>query len=319
MRIWPLLLALAGPAQAVELQLPPGARMTAERNTGPDRYAAPTGVLADQTVPMVAVDGAVARAAWRIDTGGLTSLQVMTPLRAQLEAAGYRIVLDCAAAACGGYDFRFAIEVLPGPNMYVNIRDYHVMTALRGPEDAPEAVVSLLASVTDGAAFLQVIDVNQQDAAATPEADVPPDDDVTGDVTPDTIQAPAQDMAQALAQTLARDGHVALAGLDFDVGTSSLGAGPSPSLAALAELLRAQPDVRVALVGHTDNAGTLEINAALSRDRARAVRTRLIEGYGIAPERLDAAGVGYLAPLTTNATSQGREENRRVEVVLLAQ
>jgi len=75
--------------------------------------------------------------------------------------------------------------------------------------------------------------------------------------------------------------------------------------------------MRIALVGHTDTVGGLQGNIALSRERAQAVRQRLIDDYDIAPERVEAEGTGYLAPLATNRTAEGREANRRVEAVLL--
>ena len=56
---------LAAPAAALELALPSTARLTAERNTAPDRYAAPVGVYAEGQVARVNVDGSVRRAAWR--------------------------------------------------------------------------------------------------------------------------------------------------------------------------------------------------------------------------------------------------------------
>jgi OOP family OmpA-OmpF porin len=69
------------------------------------------------------------------------------------------------------------------------------------------------------------------------------------------------------------------------------------------------------IVGHSDNQGSLEANIALSKRRAEAVRTALIT-RGVAAERLEAHGVGYLAPVSTNLTEAGRTLNRRVELVL---
>ena len=77
--------------------------------------------------------------------------------------------------------------------------------------------------------------------------------------------------------------------------------------------------MRIALVGHTDNIGGLDGNIALSVSRAQAVRERLITQYAISPDRLEARGMGYLSPHTTNTTEAGREANRRVEAVVLAQ
>jgi len=301
-----LLIVLAGAAHAVELRLPAGAQQMIARDTVQDRFSAPVGVFGDGTLPRVTVDGSVARSAWRIDVADLTPLQLMAPLRAQLEAVGFRVVLDCVAADCGGYDFRFASEVLPAPNMYVNIRNYSALTALRGPDDAPSEVVNIIASASTGASFVQLIQAGTE--AAQAEVDV---------VAP--VPATEQTVVQgSLPQGLLGDGHFVLAALDFESGTSALGRGPFAVLENLAEAMRAQPELRIALVGHTDNVGSLDGNIALSISRAQSVRQRLITQYDIAPARLEARGMGYLAPLTTNATEAGREVNRRVEAVVLA-
>lgn len=85
----------------------------------------------------------------------------------------------------------------------------------------------------------------------------------------------------------------------------------------LAGYLTDNPNTRLALVGHTDDTGALQANIAVSKSRAEAVRTRLIDAHGVAPDRIEAQGVGYLSPLTSNATPEGRDLNRRVEAVLL--
>ena len=108
-----------------------------------------------------------------------------------------------------------------------------------------------------------------------------------------------------------------LRGLDFASGEAVLGPGPHADLAALAAFLAQDPETRIALVGHTDNVGALDANIALSQARAEAVRARLIADHGVDGARVEARGVGYLAPVAANDTSEGREINRRVEVVLL--
>jgi OOP family OmpA-OmpF porin len=64
--------------------------------------------------------------------------------------------------------------------------------------------------------------------------------------------------------------------------------------------------------------GTLDSNIALSQARAEAVRMRLIEDHGVAPERVEAHGIGFLAPRAPNRTETGRDLNRRVEAVVIA-
>jgi outer membrane protein OmpA-like peptidoglycan-associated protein len=73
--------------------------------------------------------------------------------------------------------------------------------------------------------------------------------------------------------------------------------------------------MKLHVVGHTANVGTLAFNMTLSKQRADAVVTALVTRYRILAARLDAAGVGSLSPVTTNRTEAGRAKNRRVELV----
>ena len=302
-----LALLLASPAAALELTLPATARLTVERNTAPDRYAAPVGVFDGGAVPTVLVEGDVRRAAWRLEAPGLTPLQVMRPLREQVEAAGYDVVLDCAAAECGGFDFRFATEVLPGPNMYVNLRAFHMLTARKGEDE----VVTLLTSTSASSAYVQIIRAGAGEAGVT--ATLPAPDPGEEAAAPVVVSVSGD-----LATELVARGHVVLGDLDFGSGSAELGPGPFASLSALAAYLAAAPGVRIGLVGHTDSVGSLEANVQLSRRRAQAVRARLIEAHGVEGGRMEAQGMGYLAPVASNLEPAGRDANRRVEAILLS-
>jgi len=313
LKLGALLILLAGAAHAVELRLPTGARQMIARDTVKDQFSAPVAPYTQGTLPVRVIEGPVLRSAWRVDVADLTPLQLIAPLRAQLEAEGFRVVLDCESQVCGGYDFRFETEVLPAPNMYVNLRSYHALTAFLGPQDAPGQAVNIIASSSSGASFVQII----QAGVAAEESAVQPVASVPEGVTP--VSEPPVAEVGSVAQSLTRDGHAVLAALDFESGTSDLGPGPFAVLEELAGAMRTNPDMRIALVGHTDNVGSLEGNVALSVSRARSVRQRMIDAYGIAPARLQAQGMGFLAPYTTNATEDGREANRRVEAVVLAE
>jgi outer membrane protein OmpA-like peptidoglycan-associated protein len=311
-----LFVLLSTPVWAFEFSLPVTARLTVERNTGPDTYTAPIGVFENGAVPMITVEGEVRRSAWRLDSPGLTPFQVMRPLRDQLVAEGFEVVLDCAADICGGFDFRFATETLPGPNMYVNIRAFHFVTGTRDTAGKGAEVVTLLASTAASSAYVQIIHaggLQDEGVAVATDADFP----VTTATSPGTSTGTAQ--GTPLLQDLLRVGHVVLSDLDFATGNTELGPGPFASLEQLAEFLVQEPALRIALVGHTDSVGGLEANIAISRERARAVRQRLIDRYAVAADRLDAEGMRYLAPIASNLDAAGREQNRRVEAVLLSQ
>ncbi|MEM6758584.1 MAG: OmpA family protein [Pseudomonadota bacterium] len=293
-------------AFAVDLELPTAARKTAERDSALARVAVPQGPFANGSVPTVEIDGPVARRAYRLPSQALTPLQIIAPMREQLVAADYDILLDCNQQSCGGFDFRFAIEVLPAPNMYVNIRDYHFISARSGDGDA----VTILASAAQTASYLQTITVGavRANLVAAPVNDAALTDPLV----------PVPELSD-LSRTLLETGSVALDSLEFAVGTTTLSDKSYPEMRDLAELLAARPTLVVALVGHTDTVGALDTNIAVSRARATAVRDRLVAEYDVNPEKVQAAGMGYLSPRASNLTPAGREANRRVEVIIVGE
>lgn len=297
----------AAPVAALDITLPATARQTVARNTSPDVYSAPSGVFQNGAVPTFIIEGEVRRAAWRLESPGLTPLQIMRPLRQQLQAAGLEIILDCASTTCGGFDFRFATETLPGPNMYVNIRRYHFVSAVRKVAGQVTEVVTVLTSTSTSSAYVQIIQAGALDQGGVSIA-------TTAELP--IAQQPVG--ADDLAARLLRDGHVLLADLEFSTGNTNLGPGPYKTLQKLAAFMERRPEMRIALVGHTDTVGGLDGNITISKQRAQSVRQRLASAFGIGLDRMDAEGMGYLAPLTNNLDAKGREQNRRVEAILLS-
>ncbi|MBI6629587.1 OmpA family protein [Pontibaca salina] len=289
----------AGPVRAGDLALPADAQRVTQEVSARDSYAMPIGPHISTGVATRSYEGRVDRQAWRVEKSDLTTLQLLDPLRAQLQEDGYEILFQCKDIACGGFDFRFAIDVIPAPEMYVDVRNYRFLAAARGEGEA----ISLLVSRSRASGFVQIIRV------------APSDEDTSASVAgPISGPATTDDFATQLTST----GYVVLHDLDFQTGADTLGPGPHATLGALASFLQDNAEYRISLVGHTDTVGGLESNIELSRRRAGAVRVRLIEGYGIAAKRIDTEGVGYLAPVASNLTAQGREANRRVEAVLLS-
>jgi outer membrane protein OmpA-like peptidoglycan-associated protein len=122
--------------------------------------------------------------------------------------------------------------------------------------------------------------------------------------------------ADALQTGLKADGKIALYGIYFDTGKAEVKPESKAQLDEIAKLLKVQPALKVFLVGHTDNQGTLDANQALSQQRAQAVADALAKGYQIDARRFMARGVASLAPVASNAEEAGRARNRRVELVL---
>ena len=121
--------------------------------------------------------------------------------------------------------------------------------------------------------------------------------------------------AATMAKDIAATGRVALYGLYFDTDKADLKPESAPSLAEIGKLLKAQPDLKVYIVGHTDNVGGFDYNTSLSQRRAKSVVDQLVQSFGISPDRLKPAGAGLIAPVAPNDDEAGRAKNRRVEIV----
>ncbi|GAC1429966.1 MAG: hypothetical protein NVSMB68_02210 [Thermoanaerobaculia bacterium] len=104
-------------------------------------------------------------------------------------------------------------------------------------------------------------------------------------------------------------------GILFDSGKSALKPGAKRTLTRIAEQLKGDDTIRIAIEGHTDNVGTSMKNQTLSEKRANAVRDFLVK-TGVGSEHVTATGLGEKDPVATNKTQAGRQQNRRVELVI---
>ena len=109
---------------------------------------------------------------------------------------------------------------------------------------------------------------------------------------------------------------IVLRGVNFDFDKSAIRPDARPILDAAIEVLREDPGVRVSVQGYTDGIGTESYNRKLSDRRASAVENYLVAG-GIDAARLSAVGFGKSDPVASNATADGRAQNRRVELRVL--
>jgi len=121
--------------------------------------------------------------------------------------------------------------------------------------------------------------------------------------------------ADEMKRSIADTGKVALYGLYFDTDKDTMRADSAPTMEEIAKLMRANPQMKLRVVGHTDDQGTAAYNLDLSKRRAASVAQQLVSKYGIAASRLDSFGAGLYAPVASNQSEDGRAKNRRVELV----
>lgn len=119
--------------------------------------------------------------------------------------------------------------------------------------------------------------------------------------------------ANQMLDEINRNGFIALY-IQFDTGKWDLKADGQATVREIVAMLKAAPQLKLAIEGHTDNVGTAAANKSLSANRARSVMQAIVAG-GIAAARLSAEGFGAERPVADNRSEEGRAKNRRVELV----
>ncbi len=104
--------------------------------------------------------------------------------------------------------------------------------------------------------------------------------------------------------------------IEFDAGKSDIKTKYNDQIKEVADYMKAHPNAKVAIQGHTDNVGDAGSNLKLSLAPANSVRAYLVNKFGIEPNRVKAVGYGQSRPIATNTTEEGRHKNRRVEAVV---
>jgi outer membrane protein OmpA-like peptidoglycan-associated protein len=134
----------------------------------------------------------------------------------------------------------------------------------------------------------------------------------------DAASARAKSLEEELAALKAKPSPrgmvLTLGDVLFDTGQATLKPGAYPTMEKVANVLKAEPDRRITIEGHTDSVGTDEFNQSLSQRRAAAVETALLE-RGVASNQITAMGKGESFPVASNDNAGGRQQNRRVELI----
>jgi OOP family OmpA-OmpF porin len=215
-------------------------------------------------------------------------LEIYRSYEQSLTRAGFQILYACDGVQCGAGGGAGAQPVFRDPSY---VRRY-LAAKLTRPEG--DVYVSLA--------------VQSQDPRST------------GDTMLDVVEVKPMESkelvdAASLADSVSRTGHAAVYGIYFDTGKAEVKPESGATLKEIAKLLQQDAKLKLYVVGHTDNQGTLESNMDLSMRRANAVIQALSSKYGAAAARMKALGDGPSAPVASNDSEEGRAKNRRVELV----
>jgi len=272
-----------------EFALPVGASRLAVRS-GSNEYVPP---------PSKALEGQVTRILY--DAGVEASvLEVFRNYEKALAKAGFETLYQCKAEACG-WNFIDAPAFKPALREYAfsDLEEgQRFLSAKKTDPEKGDTYVSLWVGKHGTIVFknrtLAEVDVIEVEPLDTDQIVV---------------------KAEKMSEEIGKSGHVSLYGIYFDTDSARLKPSSDPALEEIGKLLKQDPSLKLYVVGHTDNTGTLAHNQTLSEQRARAVVEALVGRYAAQPSALDGRGVGPLAPVASNETEEGRAKNRRVELV----
>jgi OOP family OmpA-OmpF porin len=122
---------------------------------------------------------------------------------------------------------------------------------------------------------------------------------------------------KTLKEQLDETGRIVTHGILFDSGSDKIKAESCKTLADIGQLLTGNPALKLSIEGHTDSDGAADYNLKLSENRAKSVRSYLMQTYAVDGGRLEAKGWGETKPIGTNDTAEGKADNRRVELIKL--
>lgn len=227
---------------------------------------------------------------------GVTATQIYRTYETQLTKAGFKIVFSCRTSECGDMPMHFVREYVDGSTALGNsmVGDKGSFLVATGSyKDDPYYVIVVVGEDRRDNNSRYLLNIIRQENLDTDKVDV-----------------------ASVTDKLETEGRIAFYGIQFDLNSAELKPESTEALQVMADYLSATPDSEVLIVGHTDNSGNFELNMELSQKRADAVVKRLSADFAIDAKRLIPVGVGMAAPLASNATEEGREKNRRVEMVL---
>ncbi len=235
------------------------------------------------------LEGRVTRIAYRTGKGP-SIIEVARNFENQLAKAGFEPLLACETDACGGIPFVEAVDTLPIPQMWIDGFNYRYYAG-RKAQDGRETYVSVLVSINNDDIYTQLVAVE------------------LGALEHKMVDA------AAMAKGLGENGRIALYGIYFDTDKAVVKPESRPTLDEIAKLLGEPAEAQRLHRRPHRQPGHATTTTCRSRAGAPRRWRPSWSDLQIAKSRLCPAGLGFLAPVRSNATEDGRALNRRVELV----
>lgn len=267
----------------------------------------PTGRFVDFGFTSVRkIEGRVTRIAYAFPQM-LSTIAVMNHYRDVLKGEGFTTVFGCAGPeGCGGFSFgetltQPMVEAHSGDEGNLIIDFLHPVGGdiryVLASTNRPEGRITLALAVARH--------VGRQPGLFVEMVEQPPD----------ASAAPVAS-ATTIAAALRAQGRIALYSIHFAADKSAMRPDSPPVLAQVSSVLHADPTMKLIIVGHSDDSGTVLHGTELSTARAQMVMQALIRTWKVPVEQVSSTGVGPVSPVASNASEAGRALNQRIELVL---
>lgn len=281
----------------------PGAEIRNYLRKNYDAAVLPAGIIKDKKAPgqLLELEGKVTRIAYRIP-GEHSALEVLRNYEKALQQGGFETLFACHGPETCGPD------MMPFISLEGRVRPTAFGDAVFGSSSERVLLTRRSDEAGEVHVFLHVVDDASNSRTYLYQEIVE-----GAQLELDQIKVL---QADELQQSLERQGYVTVPGIYFDSAKAEIKPESDTALSEMAKLLSSHPDLKVYVVGHTDNQGSLEANLTLSQSRAQAVVQALHTSYGVKAENLLAKGVASFSPVASNADEKGRARNRRVELVV---
>ena len=246
-----------------------------------DEFSFPVGAITGGAPKSQILEGKITRIEYT-NPAGRSPLEIYRNYESALKGAGFEPVFVCKADACGIASFHMTPD---WADLWYGAGHYQFSGKLSRAEG--DLYVSL--HVSTDQTNLDLIETKPMEGGLV--------------------------VAATLKSEIGKSGHVALYGIHFDTGKAEVKPDSAATMQEIVKMLKLDPNLKLYVVGHTDNVGGLAANVDLSKRRATAVVQALVSQYGVSAARLDAFGAGPYAPVASNDTEASRALNRRVELV----
>ena len=252
-------------------------------NTGPKKIAAKPLNLLQQV--------------WEVKNISRTD-RLLDEIKTHLYKEGFEVIFECDFRSCGSFNFRFNANIVNEPQMHIDLGDYKFIT-LKALTSGKINFITYIISKGSNIGYVQLnaygknlsIKNNSKTNKVFNENWIPNFNDLKGSII--------------------------LQGLRFKTGSSDITDANIKILSSLANYLILNDSEKIILVGHTDASGSLKNNIMLSKERAESVKNLFVAQFNVNPDQIATNGVGFLAPIASNETEKGRDQNRRVEVIIM--